>query len=255
MRWAIEIQATQLDRRNLADLLRHLGFTLVEATPYVAFTSNDIDQCSSAHQVFETGKKVRDRFVGPAKIDPDFRIGSVIDFSVQPERRHSFLEVQSAMHFHTVIFPATLTVNPAPELSEEQLSEWRERQAEAEYRSKLDVQLSKLVPAYINPRAEKVLELLAIDAQTGETLYKLYELMRGPRSNAEAFGEEFGVSDNEYRRFADAVHLASVNGDWARHAHGDPPQTDNPMDKEEAEAFIRRLAAVWLERMCKAHLT
>ena len=249
MRWAIEIQQTQLDRRNLADLLRHLGITLVDATPYVAFTSDDIDQCTSAHQVFEAGKRVRDRFVGPAKIDPDFKIGSVIDYSVQPERRHAFLEVQSAMHFHTVFFPATLTVNPAPGLSEEQLREWRERQAEAEYWSKLDAQLSKLVPAFVNSKAERVIELLAIEAQTGETLNKIYELMRGPRSNIQAFGQQFGISDDEYHRFAEAVNLDVVSGDWARHAHGEPSKSSSPMTKGEAEAFVRGVAHRWLEHI------
>lgn len=43
MRWAIEIRCTQLERRNLADLLAPLGLVLIEESPHVAFTSDKIN--------------------------------------------------------------------------------------------------------------------------------------------------------------------------------------------------------------------
>lgn len=80
MRWAIEIRETQLPRRNLLDLLDRLGFALVDELPNVAFTSAKVDECATAHEVFEIAKRVRGAFIGSANIDPDFKLGSVIDY-------------------------------------------------------------------------------------------------------------------------------------------------------------------------------
>ncbi len=248
MRWAIEIQNTQLERRNLEDLLGKLGFALVEESPYVAFSSPAIDQCSTAGEVFELAKKLRDVISGPAKIDPDFQLGAVIDYSAQPKRRHYFLHVHEAIHLHSTI-SATVTVAPGSGLSEEQRQAWQEARAEAEYKAKLEEQLSRLEPAYFSAKAEKVLELLAVEKPTGVTLFKLYELMRGPSQNGASFGREFGITDDDYRRFKAVVHHDSVSGDWARHAHGEPTDVVNPMTTTEAEAFVRGLAAKWLQRV------
>ena len=250
LKWALEVQGTQLERRNLADLLNELGFELVDEAPHVAFSSPGINNCSTATEVYDIGKKVRSSFVGG--IDATFALGSVIDYSRNPATRHAFLEVQDVLHAHTTFFDATLTVSPLTGLSEDELRAWHEERAEAEYQAKLDSQLSQLVPAYFNPKAAKVLELLAIEAQTGVTLFKIYELMRGPSSNAKAFGQQFGISDNEYHRFAEAVHLDSVSGDWARHAHGEAAKLGNPMSKGEAESFVRSIATRWLQYILKS---
>ncbi|MDZ4102930.1 MAG: hypothetical protein U1E12_14750 [Hydrogenophaga sp.] len=252
MRWAIEIQNTQLDSRNLADLLGGLGCVLALEAPHAAFSSSDIDQCSNAEEAYEIAKRVRDAFVGPAGIDKAFRLGSVIDYSIEPARRHAFLEVQAGMYAMSSI-EATLTVGPPQGLTADQLKKWAEERLETEYQAKLDEQLSKLEPAFFSPRAAKVLELLSIRSPTGEILFKIYELMKAGRSNREAFGQQFGISDAEYKRFSEAVHKDSVSGDWARHAHGDPPAMGvDPMSKSEAEAFVRRIARMWLKhvQMC-----
>ncbi len=246
-KWAIEVQSTQLERRNLADLLQQLGFELMNEAPHVAFSSPGINECTTAAEAYEIGKKLRSSFVGG--VDATFALGSVIDYSRNPASRHAFLEVQEVLHFHTTFFDATLTVSPRPGLSEDELRAWHEKRAEAEYQAKLNSQLSQLVPAYFNPKAAKVLELLAIQAQTGVTLFKIYELMRGPSSNAKAFGQQFDISDNEYHRFAEAVHLDSVSGDWARHAHGEAAKSGNPMTKGEAESFVRSVADRWLQHI------
>ena len=59
MKWAIEIQKTSLDERNLSDLLKGLGFTLVEGIEYPAFTSPELDARTSATDAFEVAKTVR----------------------------------------------------------------------------------------------------------------------------------------------------------------------------------------------------
>ncbi len=77
MKWAVEIQVTSLERRNLEDLLNGLGFALIEGIEFPAFTSPEIDEYDTAADVFEKAKQVRAAFAGPAQIDPSFALGSV----------------------------------------------------------------------------------------------------------------------------------------------------------------------------------
>lgn len=248
MRWAIEIQATQLARRNLADLLGSIGFKLVDDASHLAFSSPALDKCDTEHEVYEIGKKVRASFTASATIDPYFRIGVVIDYSTAPPKRYAFAEPRNSVSASTST-SVMVTVLPPQGLTHEQLEKWKMDQEEVSYQAKLEAQLARLKPAFFSPKASKVLEMLAIKNPTGETVFKIYELMRGPASNAKVFGQQFGISNHEYHRFAEAVHLDSVTGDWARHAHGEPSKSGNPMTKEEAQAFVRRIASAWLKRV------
>lgn len=245
MKWAVEVQCTTLDRRNLGDLLAGLGFSLVDGVQFPAFTSPELDQCNSAAEVFEVGKKVRDAFRGPAQIDPQFTLGSVEDYSSTPPRRHAFLGVQPAVHTMTM-GAATLTVGPPAGLLPEELETWRRDREEQEYQSRLDAQRKRLEPAYLEARAVKVLDYLATVAPRAEVLYKIYELIEEHPDYRTAFHAKFGIPANEFRRFKDTVHNPAVSGDWARHAYLDTPKTPNPMSKSEAESFVRTLADRWL---------
>jgi hypothetical protein len=248
MKWAVEIQKTSLGRRNLADLLEGLGFSLVDGIEFSAFTSPSIEGCGTAEQVFELAKQLRSAFKGAAQIDPQFVLGSVIDYSINPPRRHAFLEVESIISTMSV-GSATLTVSPPKGLSGQELETWQAEQAEREYQSKLEGQRSRLEPAFWSPRAKKVLELLAIEHPSGETIYKIYELAEGHPSNRGTFQARFGVSADQFGRFKDAVHNPTVSGDWARHAYEDSPKTTYPMSKDEAERFVRQIASKWLENV------
>jgi hypothetical protein len=81
MKWAVEIQKTGLEHRNLVDLLQGLGFDLVEGVDFEAMYSPSFDDLETAPEVWEQAKKVRDAFVGPTSIDSEFTLGSVIDYS------------------------------------------------------------------------------------------------------------------------------------------------------------------------------
>jgi hypothetical protein len=246
MKWAVEIQKTSLERRNLEDLLNGLGFALIEGIQFPAFTSLEIDDCDTAAAVFEKAKLIRAGFTGPAQIDPDFALGSVIDYSFDPPRRHAFLEVQSAIMKHSV-GTVTLKVLPPKDLSNDELKIWEDEHSEMDYQAKLEQQRSKLEPAYRNPRAAKVLELLSIENPSAEIIYKIYELAEGHPNNRAAFHAQFGVSKAQFDRFRDAVHNPMVTGDWARHAYEELPKTKNPMSKGEAEQFVRKIASEWLK--------
>lgn len=251
MKWAVEIQSTSLDRRNLADLLCGLGFALINGIEFPALTSEEFDKCNNAGEVFEKAKAVRGAFKGPSQTDPEFVLGSVIDYSFEPPRRHAFLEVDSVLHTSST-GSATLTISPPEGLSHAELNQWHADYAERQYQAKLESQRSKLEPAFISQRAAKVLNLLGTDKPSGEVLNKIYELAEGHPGNRPNFHSRFAISKAEFDRFSDAVHNPTVSGDWARHAYDKPPKTANPMSRGEVEQFVRGIAIRWLEQVRKS---
>lgn len=245
MNWAVEVQQTALERRNLADLLAGLGFLLIDGEQQPLFTSQELDQCETASEALHIAKKVRAAFSGPAGIDPEFTLGAVIECTPSPPRRHRFLEVEPGS---CVILGgrATLSVCPPADLSPEDLHNWQMKRAEDQYQSKLEAQRAKLEPAYTEPRAAKVIEYMSIFNPSAEILYKIYELVEEHPSKRGAFHDRFGISRADFDRFQDSVHNPTVSGDWARHAYHKTPKTQNPMSRTEAESFVRRIAEEWL---------
>lgn len=248
MKWAIEIQKTSLEKRNLSDLLSGLGFELIEGIEYPALASPEIEACLTPADAFEKAKTVREAFKGPAQIDPEFVLGSVIDYSTTPPRRHAFLEVEPLVMKVTMGTP-TITISPPKGLSANELEQWQAEHEERQYQAKLERQRSKLEPAYLSENAAKIIELLSVDKPSAETLYKIYELAEGHPNNRAYFHRQFGITQDQFNRFRDAVHNPSVHGDWARHAYHGTPRTSDPMTKKEAEAFVREISEKWLQSL------
>lgn len=244
MRWAVEIKATGLARRNLTDLLAGLGYDTLDIGSGAAFGSPRLDSLATPGEVWSEAKRLREAMTGPAEIDPNFTLGAVVDCSTREHKRHYFLEVQSR-HLTITGGIATLTVSPPSGLSEAELAKWKAVRAEQEYQAKLESQRSKLEPAFRSVDAAKVMELLGREHQTGETLFKVYELIEGHPSNRRSLHSRFGIAEAEFDRFSDAVHNPAVSGDLARHAYHKPPKTSSPMTLGEAKAFIDRLVRDW----------
>ena len=252
MRWAVEIQKTSLALRNLCDLLDGLGFQLVSEGNCPALTAPALDACASASGAYSLAKKVRAAFTGPAGVDPDFELGSVLDYSTEPPLRHAFLEAKS-LELTVSVGSPTLTVGPPKGFSDEDVRAWKEEQAEREYQHKLESQRKRLEPAFRDERAAKMLALLSDEELTGEKLYKVYEIAEGHPKNRKTFQTQFGISEETFLRFKDAVHNPRVTGDWARHAYDHLPRSRQPMSKSEAETFVRKIAALWLEHIRTSH--
>jgi hypothetical protein len=179
MRWAIEIQKTSLEDRMLSDLLRALNINLVQGINFPkALSSSEIDTCTTSQNAIEIARNVRSAL---KRIDPEFSLGAVIDFSVDPPTLHQFLEVDSCVINISTFFPATLTVSPAANLSPVELEQWTRNHEQQQYQAKLNDLLSTFIPAFSNPNAEKVLELLSIEPQTAVNLWKIYEYIRGKK--------------------------------------------------------------------------
>ena len=235
----------------IVDLLARLDFEVVSGIGSdLTFTSPLFKQMDTTEQVWAAAKKLREAMVGPAEIDPDFSLGAVIDYSTsEPKRRH-FLDAKP-LQIKISAGTVTLTVTPPQGLSEKQVAAWEAEYAEQEYKARLEAQLLKLEPAFREPRAAKMLELLKRGAHTGESLYKIYELAEGKPSERKKFHKTFDVSTDEFNRFQDAVHNPVVSGDLARHAYEKTPHTTNPMTIDEAEKFVRKLAEKWLATVRK----
>lgn len=248
MKWAVEIQKSSLGKRNLSDLLSSLGFELIEGIEYPVLASPEIEACLTPAAAFEKANTVREAFKGPAQIDPEFVLGSVIDYSTSPPRRHAFLEVEPLVMKVTMGTP-TITVSPPKGLSANELEQWQAEHDELRYQAKLERQRSKLEPAYLSGNAAKIIELLSVDSPRAEILYKIYELAEGNPRNRTSFHRQFGIIQDQFNRFKDAVHNPSVHGDWARHAYHGTPKSSNPMTKKEAEAFVRDISEKWLQSL------
>ncbi|MHB8910785.1 MAG: hypothetical protein ACYDAA_18070 [Syntrophales bacterium] len=249
MKWAFQIERTTLDNRNLVDLLDCIGYQPAHIPGLdLAFWSKEFEACVTASEVWEEVKRIRDLVSEVTDIDPEFVLGPVIDLSSGEPKRHHFLEAKSGIVV-TVGLDATLTVSPPDNLSEEQIAEWNSHRAEQEYQDKLEAQRAKLVPAFREPRAVKLLHLLKRDSHTGESMYKIYELAEGHPSRRKEFHERFGISEVDFRRFADTVHNPAVSGELARHAYDDKPKTVNPMSIAEAESFVMGIARRWLSSL------
>lgn len=246
MKWAFQIERTTLDHRNLSDLLCGIGYQVID-TPglELVFSSEKIDNCANANEVWDEAKRVHDLVSNITGIDPELILGPVINLSSGEAKRLHFLEIQSSIIVLSSL-PASLTVFPPAGLTEDELVEWNNYRAEQEYKSRLEEQRAKLEPAFREPRAVKVLKLLKLDTHTGESLYKIYELSEGHPSRRKDFQEQFGISKTDFRRFTDAVHNPVISGDLARHAYEDEPKTTNPMTIEEAKSFVFTIANRWL---------
>lgn len=242
MKWAIEIQFTTLDHENLADLLNHLQFTLIKSDNVLLVTSAQLDLYNSANEVFDCAKKLRSTFTGASQIDHKFEIGRIFEYP--GPRRHVIIELKPS-HQKTEGKQIEITVSPPVGLSDQEYEEWQKKKNAEAYQSKLEQQLSKLIPAHKCERAEKMLELLILPNPTAETIFKIYEIAE-ERWDKAKFHELFEINWHDFKRFSDAVHNASVSGDWARHATLEKARTENPMTRHEAETFVRSIAAKWL---------
>ncbi len=97
MNWSVAIQSTGLEERNLGDILQALGYRMTNGPEGLVFSSDEMARCTAAADVFELAKKVRSVFRGPANIDEEFQLGSVVEYSCTPPKRHVFLEPASCV--------------------------------------------------------------------------------------------------------------------------------------------------------------
>ena len=246
MKWAVEVLKTELENKNLQDLLKALGFSLIESEALL-ITSPEFDQYTTAQEVWQQAKRIREAFTGPTNIDPGFTIGAVFDYSSDIPKRHSFIEAEAGLYGFTQ-GSGTASVQPPDGLTDGEIADWHVKREEQEYQLKLQKQRDKLESAYYSSRASQVLSLLSLEQQTGETLYKIYEIMVGSKIKSQRiqFRNQFGITEDQYNRFQDTVHNPDVSGNWARHGMPESLKSNDPMSKHEAEVFIRNLADRWL---------
>lgn len=245
MKKAIEIKKTELDEDNLKDLLSAIGLELKNKCELQLIYSPSFDEELTNSEIWDVAVKLRTSIKEVTKIDEKFSIGDIICFKEEVIRRHQFLEVHSTVQ-HSHVGSVELTVHPHSDLTEEELQAWHERKARREYEYKLNKQKMKLVPSYFSDNARAVLNFLEYEKHTGESLYKMYELMEGHPTKRNEFQNNLNITKDDFKRFGDAVHNPIVSGELARHAYEDKTKTSNPMTFSEARSFIEHLAKKWL---------
>ena len=252
MKWGIQIDATSLEVRNLRDLLAGIGVDVSQDGDHLTLRSARFDALESSDEVWEEGKRLASAIAGPTGIDPEFKLGAVVDGTATPPRRIHKLEAKFIIGKPPVVDSPELTVLPPAELSSAELDEWTRAREEQKYQDRLEEQREQFEPAYSNPAVNKVLELLQSEVQTGVTLYEIYELMEGHPSNRNAFHSQLAISEEEFNRFKDVVHNQEVSGQFARHRYsGGKRNSTDPMSEAEAIQFIQSLVDRWLDEIRK----
>jgi len=165
MLWAFQIDRTTLDHRNLSDLLCYIGYQRINIPGFeLVFSSDKINNCLNANEVWDEAKRLRDLVAEVTEIDPGFVLGPVLNLSSGEATRHHFAEIIGCIGFGGSI---SATISPPEGLSEDELVEWNNYRKEQEYQSILEGQRAKLEPAHLEPRAIKVLKLLKLDTHRG----------------------------------------------------------------------------------------
>jgi hypothetical protein len=243
---AIEITKTSLEDENLSDLLIALGFSLKTEFGLKLIYCTNFDTNLTNNEIWEIGVKLRNTFKEDTKLDTEFALGAIIKFKENGFNRHHFIELQSS-EIRTTCGTIEVTVNPPANLTEIELAIWHKKRKRLEYESQLKKQKLMLVPAFFSANANTLLKFLELKSHTGETLYKMYELMEVHPSKRRTFHSDFNISNHDFKRFGDAVHNPEVSGELARHAYKDKTKTLNPMTFSEAQTFIEDLAKSWLK--------
>ena len=256
MKWAVKIAQTSLSERNLGDILKGLKFRREESEVGSVLAGSMLDECDGALAAFEVAKKVRSALMarsalpGENRVDPEFRLGAVYDFSQHPPSCHHVLEARG-VESRAKVGTVHVTIDPPEGSAPEREAEWRSVQAEAQYQHDLHRQSVRVKACFRSASVEKALALLAEPGLTGEILYKVYELAEGDPKQRGEFHKRMGISQAEFDRFKDVIHNPKVSGDWARHAREDPPRTARPMSRQEAERFVRAVVERWIETVAE----
>ena len=249
MKYAVEIEKSGLDPRNLVDLLHGTGYQVVNMPHARVLYNPEFDRLKSPSEALTMIHKLKD-IIQNTGIDGEFFLGAVFDYSSEKTAQYISLE-EEIIATEGKFNESSLTVLAPSELSKAQKESWKNKHREREYETKLRSQRVRLKAAIKDPRVSRVLTLLSNKSPTGETLYKAYEIMEEHPSKRQQFHSQFNIPVNEFKRFGDTVHNQAVSGELARHAYKEKPKTTNPMTFNEATRFIEELANSWILSIAK----
>lgn len=246
MLWSLVISDTSLDSRLLGDLLAELDIAVFQYEGRTEITSPSWDQVQTADEIWEIAKRLGDA------IKPVLASDTLQFAFIREWRNEAFVKNHSFWPTASLVATGHMTATgfglPPAHFTDEQKAEWIAAQVEQRYQSELREKRTRLKAAYHDERAQKVMEILSEDVQTGLSLFKIYELIKGTQGTAK-FHAQFHISNDDFDRFRDAVHNPAVHGDFARHAIPGPPRTTNPMTQDEAISFVTDLANAWFKTL------
>jgi hypothetical protein len=245
MRWRVEITEQNGDDRLLRDVLEARSIRLHEEAGKRFLVGDPFEALPTAGEVHALASRVQSIATEIEEAHSDipigFQIGHVLEELESGERRmHVFGMARGfAMGFGGA---ASLTVERGLSLSEADRRRIEEEEREAAYKKKRRKATSLLVSALENERASQVQRLLRKQL-TPQTMGHIADLIQDDIGGA----MRDLVSGNQLTRFYRSINHPDVFGEQARHIISGQEPPPKPMSLDEAQAFIRDLAARWLE--------
>jgi hypothetical protein len=248
MRWRVEITKQNGDDRLLRDVLEARSIRLHEEAGKRFLVGDPFEALPTAGEVHALASRVQSIATeiedAHSDIPIGFQIGHVLEELDHGERQmHVFLSPRGTAMCFGMGAPS-LTVERGLSLSEADRRRIEEEEREEAYQKNRRKATSLLVSALDNERALQVQRLLRKQL-TSQTMWHIAELIQADMGSA----MKDLVSRNEKARFDRSINHPDVFGEQARHIISQQEPPPKPMSMDEAQAFIRDLAARWLERL------
>lgn len=253
MKWLVEIVDIVADQRLFTDVLTRLNMALHLEDTQTYLIGDAFDLLSTSSEVRKLAERLRDVLSEGTHDFPSssirFSLGDIYEQEHGGRRRRDITIQPGGAMVSIVAGGGPISVSksdPTKKISEEVQAGLEAEYRECQYQEKLNQVLRGVLPAFQNEHARKVQRYLRQEP-TPLRLYQIYELIK-----ADLGGEDKNldslVSKTERSRFRLSVNHQDVFGDDSRHAALNTEPPEKPMSLDEAQAFIREMANVWLEQ-------
>jgi len=248
MKWRVEISGIEGNERLLRDVLDALKITIIEEQGSRFLTSEKFDSLKTAGEVRDEAKRIRrildEAAVEDAAMRGTFTVGSSVleERPGEPRRKHGFVDIIAGtlqIRGHAAVMAVGISVS----LSEDDRRRIEEEQKERDYQRLRQRATLLVVSGYRDERVLQVRHLLRGDL-TPNTMGHIAELIEADLGDA--INEL--ASGKQWSSFNGSINHPDAVGAQARHIvpRHQPPR--KVMRLPDAQEFIRKVAARWMDR-------
>ena len=247
MRWLVEISAIE-DKRLLADLLAEIDVELYLEENKTYLISQKFEQQPNSTEVWKRAEEIRNDLSEVNNGVPDVSLGFKLGDIHEQVDNHC----RKRYAFGTGMGGALFIIGgggfgsaaSTQEISEAERNQLEAEKSEHEYQKKL-ARCHRYLSIRQDERALKVHRFLQ-QKLTPARMYHIYELIEDDVGKKNLINL---APRKDWDRFKGSVNNPEVFGDDARHIVPNTPQLPpDPMNLREAQAFISRVADLWLEQ-------
>ena len=113
MKWAVEVLNTGLDKPNLIDLLKKIGYHLIHKNDSYVIYSEKLDKFQNTDEVWTEAQKTAYALNGPSSTDPQFKLGALIDYSNGFPKMTHFIKANSILVQMNITSPKAQSLPPS----------------------------------------------------------------------------------------------------------------------------------------------